>query len=62
MNIPPEVYGALSVAQNHLTTANGARRQWRNEYLRKKYHDKHMDKVQKLISRAVKLLRGKEVV
>lgn len=62
MNLPPEVYGALSVAQNHLNTSRKAskRTRWNGScYVNQK--EKHLAKVQKLVSKAVKYLRGKEL-
>lgn len=53
--LPPEVCGALSIAERHLKAAGRRRRGWGWGERRQK----HMAKVQKLVARAARLLRGK---
>jgi hypothetical protein len=50
--LPPEVYGCLSVAQNHLNASKAARYYYRGEDRKRK----HLEKVQRLVSKAAKLL------
>ena len=56
---PPEVCGALSLAQRHLAAAR--RKIYRSGYKNRRRSQKHMSKVQKLVLRAVRLLGGKPV-
>lgn len=58
MNLPPEVYGALVVAQKHLTTANTTYYRFSLHHKRKR---KHLAKVQKLVAKAAKYLNGREL-
>lgn len=56
--VPPEVAGCLAHAERHLKTGNAlSKRRW-PERERKR---KHMEKVQKLVSKAVRLLERREV-
>ena len=60
--LPPEVCGALSVAQKHVDASR--RLYWTNgnNYKRKVRIRRHEEKAQKLVARAARLLRGKELL
>lgn len=54
INLPPEVYGCLSVAQRNLNAAAtaGGRYRWRA----KERKARHIAKVQKLVAKAARML------
>jgi hypothetical protein len=58
--MPPEVYGCLSVAENHATTMKGLKTANLTVYHRKRRAKKHEQKIQKLISKAVKYLNNRK--
>ncbi len=55
--LPPEVCGALAHAERHLRLSRPGTRFFRN----KERARRHAEKVQKLVSRAARMLGGKEV-
>lgn len=57
MNVPPEVYGALSIASNYEKSLKDTRK--KNGYRTKQFRSKCETKIARLVARAARLLAAR---